>query len=82
MGAFLEGTGPGVDVGAVEAAEPVSRGPGRPSLSAPGQRSPAMSVRLSVSSRERLVALASKQRRRTSELLREAVDEYLARHED
>lgn len=85
VSAFREGFEPEVDVGDPDvdhAAEPVARGPGRPSLSAPGQRSPAMSVRLSVSARERLLALASKQGRRTSEVLRDAVDEYLARHSD
>lgn len=54
---------------------------GRPSLTAPGVRSPSMSVRLTAAKREQLETRAKVEGRRPSDLLREAVDEYLAKPE-
>jgi len=62
------------------AEEVLSRTPGRPSLSDPGQKSPSLTVRLPQGKRATLERLASKQGRRPSEVVREALDEYMARH--
>ena len=62
------------------AAEVLARTPGRPSLSGPGQKSPSVTVRLPKGERTRLDAVAAKQGRRPSAVIREALDEYMARH--
>ena len=62
------------------AEEVLSRTPGRPSLSGPGQKSPSVTVRLPKGERTRLDAVAAKQGRRPSAVIREALDEYMARH--
>lgn len=61
-------------------AERATRGAGRPSLTAPGQRSPALNLRIPDPTRRRLNALAAEQGRSASEVVRDALDEYLARH--
>ena len=62
------------------AEEVLSRTPGRPSMSGPGQKSPSVTVRLPKGERTRLDAVAAKQGRRPSAVIREALDEYMARH--
>ncbi len=53
-------------------------GVGRPSLTAPGRRSPEVKARVPIELRDRLHAAAQQRRISTSELLREALDRYLA----
>ncbi len=62
------------------AADVLSRLPGRPSLSGRRERSPSMTVRLPAEKRARLDALAAREERRASDVVRDALDEYLARH--
>lgn len=56
-----------------------SRG-GRPSLSAPGAHSPRVDVRVPQGLKAALDRLAHAQHRSESELVREALEEYLTRH--
>ncbi|MFT4218602.1 MAG: ribbon-helix-helix protein, CopG family [Micropruina sp.] len=65
---------------AEQLAERAARGVGRPSLTAPGERSPALNLRIPSSTRLRLNAVAAAQGRSASEVVREALDDYLARH--
>ncbi len=58
----------------------LSRTPGRPSLSGAGEKSPSLTIRLPKQERARLDRLAAEQGRRTSEVVREALDDYLTRH--
>lgn len=58
----------------------LSRTPGRPSLSSAGEKSPSLTIRLPKQERARLDRLAAEQGRRTSEVVREALDDYLTRH--
>ena len=53
-------------------------GVGRPSLSAPGRRSPEVKARVPIELRDRLHAAAQQRGISTSELVREALDRYLA----
>ncbi|MHA6805650.1 ribbon-helix-helix domain-containing protein [Salinifilum ghardaiensis] len=53
---------------------------GRPSLSSPGAHSPRVDVRVPRGLKVALDRLAHTQGRRESELVREALEEYLARH--
>jgi len=62
------------------AADILSRTPGRPSLSGTKETSPSLTVRLPGQERARLDRLAAEQGRRVSEIVREALDDYLARH--
>lgn len=62
------------------AAEVLSRTPGRPSLSGARETSPSLTIRLPRSDRARLDEVASAQGRRASEVVRQALEEYLARH--
>lgn len=56
------------------------RMPGRPSLSGAKEKSPSLTVRLPKEDRARLERVAAKQGRRPSEVVREALDDYLSRH--
>lgn len=56
-----------------------SRG-GRPSLSGPGTHSPRVEARVPEELKDAVDRLAGTQGRRESELVREALEEYLARH--
>lgn len=58
----------------------LSRTPGRPSLSGASEISPSLTVRLPKQDRARLDAVAAEQGRRPSEIVREALDDYLRRH--
>lgn len=58
----------------------LSRTPGRPSLSGAKEKSPSLTVRLPKQDRARLERVAAKQGRRPSEVVREALDDYLSRH--
>jgi len=58
----------------------LSRTPGRPSLSGASEKSPSLTIRLPKQDRARLEHVASKQGRRASEVVREALDDYLTRH--
>lgn len=60
-----------------ERAEPSA---GRPSLTAPGRRSPTLNLRVPAATRESLDRLAEQQGRRPSEVVRDALEEYLTRH--
>ena len=62
------------------AAEVLARTPGRPSLSGARETSPSLTIRLPRKERARLDRLAAEQGRRTSQVVREALDDYLARH--
>lgn len=62
------------------AQEVLSRTPGRPSLSGTGEVSPSLTVRLPKQVRARLDAVAAEQGRRPSEVVREALRDYLTRH--
>lgn len=62
------------------AADVLSRLPGRPSLSGRRERSPSLTVRLPAEERARLDALAAREERRASDVVRDALDEYLSRH--
>ena len=62
------------------AAEVLGRTPGRPSLSGARERSPSLTIRLPQQERARLDRLAATQGRKTSELVREALQDYLSRH--
>lgn len=53
-------------------------GVGRPSLTAPGRRSPEVKARVPIELRDRLHAAAQQRGISTSELVREALDRYLA----
>ena len=55
-------------------------GRGRPSLSAPGHRSPQVTVRLPSDLRDRAEAQARQEGTKVSDVARRALDEYLARH--
>lgn len=62
------------------AAEVLARTPGRPSLSGARETSPSLTIRLPKQERARLDVLAAAQGRRTSEVVREALEDYLERH--
>ena len=62
------------------AAGVLSRTPGRPSLSGTKEKSPSLTIRLPKQERARLEQVAAKQGRRTSEVVREALEDYLTRH--
>ena len=62
------------------AADILSRTPGRPSLSGASEKSPSLTIRLPKQDRARLESIAAKQGRRASEVVREALDDYLTRH--
>lgn len=62
------------------AREVLSRTPGRPSLSGTSEKSPSLTIRLPKQDRARLEHIAAKQGRRASEVVREALDDYLTRH--
>lgn len=53
-------------------------GVGRPSLTAPGRRSPEIKARVPKELRDRLREAASRQHTSSSELIRKALEEYLA----
>ena len=53
---------------------------GRPSLSGPHTRSPRVDARVPSTVKDHLDRLAHQQGRRESDVVREALDEYLARH--
>ncbi|RCW46277.1 ribbon-helix-helix CopG family protein [Halopolyspora algeriensis] len=53
---------------------------GRPSLSSPGVHSPRVDTRVPSDVKRRLERLARVQHRAESEVVREALEEYLARH--
>jgi len=61
-------------VQAVEKAKAV----GRPSLTAPGQHSPTVTLRFSEAVNSRLTEIASKQGKSKSQIVRDAVNTYLA----
>ena len=58
----------------------LSRTPGRPSVSGAKEKSSSLTVRLPKHDRARLEQAAAKQGRRPSEVVREALDDYLSRH--
>lgn len=65
------------DVEVVDVTYPRS---GRPSLGTPGSHAPRFDVRVPAEVKVQVDELAHRQGRRSSELVREALDEYLARH--
>lgn len=62
------------------AADILSRAPGRPSLSGTRETSPSLTVRLPRAQRDRLEDVAHRQGRRASEVVREALEDYLTKH--
>lgn len=65
---------------AIDEAEIVYPRRGRPSLGTPGSHSPRVDTRVPREVKRRLEALARTQHRPESEVVREALEEYLARH--
>jgi len=61
-----------------ELASRAERAAGRPSLTAPGRHSPALNLRVSESMKTRLEETAAAQNRRQSDVVRDALEEYLA----
>lgn len=66
--------------GAAKIADRLERQGGRPSLTAPGTHSPVLNLRVSLATKEQLERLAEASGRRQSDLVREALTEYLDRH--
>jgi predicted DNA binding CopG/RHH family protein len=64
----------------VLAEEILARTRGRPSLSGERAKSPSLTIRLPKSERARLDETAARQGRRASQVVREALHEYLERH--
>jgi len=62
------------------AAGVLSRTRGRPSLSGANERSPSLTVRLARQDRESLDRVAAEQGRRPSDVVRDALHDYLTRH--
>ena len=62
----------------VDAAHELVAQRGRPSLTAPGTRSPQVTLRLSEPVKERLVQVAAAQHRRQSDVVRDALTQYLS----
>lgn len=65
---------------AAELAERAERRAGRPSLTGRGTHSPALNLRVSQATKDQLEDLAASSGRRQSDLVREALAEYLDRH--
>lgn len=65
---------------AAEIADRLERHRGRPSLTAPGAHSPVLNLRVSQDTKDQLEQLAETSGRRQSEIVREALNEYLNRH--
>jgi hypothetical protein len=61
----------------IDAAHAVIDRRGRPSLTAPGQRSPQITLRLSAAEKARLDQVAAAQQRRQSDIVRDALARYL-----
>ncbi len=69
------------DDAAAELAEAaLARRRGRPSLTAPGQRTPKLTLRVTEDTRTALEAIAEHQGRRLADVGRDAFDEYIERH--
>lgn len=64
---------------AAELAEKQERRSGRPSLTGHGKHSPALNLRIPQGDKDELEAVASRQGRRISDVVREAVRQYLDR---
>lgn len=62
------------------AADVLSRTPGRPSLSGERELSPSLTIRLPKQSRSKLDTFARRHGKRPSQVVREALDEYLNKH--
>ncbi|OIQ81814.1 hypothetical protein GALL_364120 [mine drainage metagenome] len=62
------------------AADVLSRTPGRPSLSGKREPSPSLTVRLPQQSRSKLDTFARRHGKRPSQVVRDALDEYLSKH--
>ncbi|HST64855.1 MAG TPA: hypothetical protein VLM05_06675 [Mycobacteriales bacterium] len=67
-----------VDSAVADVHEKIGRG--RPSLSAPGRRSPQVTFRLPSDLRERAEAQARQEGTKVSDVARRALEEYLTRH--
>jgi hypothetical protein len=65
---------------AAELASALESRRGRPSLTGPGRRSPALNLRISEEVRHDLDAVAQQQGRRASDVVRDALAEYLGAH--
>lgn len=65
---------------ASEIADRLERRSGRPSLTAPGARSPVLNLRVSQVTKDQLEHLAEASGRRQSDIVREALTEYFDRH--
>ena len=63
-----------------DGAERRAEGGGRPSLTAPGTHSPALNLRVSQGTKTELERLAASLGKRQSDIVREALEEYLVRH--
>lgn len=63
-----------------EIADRLERRSGRPSLSSHGAHSPVLNLRVSQTTKDQLQSLARSSGRRQSDIVREALAEYLDRH--
>jgi hypothetical protein len=59
------------------AEQTLTRGVGRPSLTAPGEQSPQLAVRVPVELTERVRVRAAAEGKRTSDIIREALEHYV-----
>lgn len=57
--------------------EPIGRGRGRPSLTGHGEPSPELRARVTPATRDAVVALAERQGRSASSVVREAIERYI-----
>ena len=58
----------------------LARRPGRPSVTGDAQRTPSLTLRVPLKTREALEAIAAAQGRRLADVSREALAEYIHRH--
>jgi len=63
-----------------EIADRAARGRGRPSLTGPGEHSPKVAVRVGPSLKTSLEEIAKREGRRTADVVRDALEEYVAAH--
>lgn len=63
-----------------EVADRAARLRGRPSLTAPGEHSPKITVRVTPALKQEIAALAAREGRRPADVVRDALEEYVASH--
>lgn len=63
-----------------EVADRAARLRGRPSLTAPGEHSPKITARVTPALKQEIAALAAREGRRPADVVRDALEEYVASH--